>query len=147
MNSKGFFPKFRSLAPAECSPRGLSLHSVHAAASAQRFALRPQASTWNRPCSFLSRPYARVDRVKLKKKLLGQCVDSRVQFHNGRVSGCNHGRTLSTLECQDGVQITARLIVDATGHACRLTERDGEHNPGYQAAYGIMAGARLRSWL
>lgn len=89
---------------------------------------------------FMKRPYARVDRLKLKRKLLHQCVDSHVEFHKGRVSECHHERKTSTLECHDSLQITARVVVDATGHACKLTNMEGKHDPGYQAAYGIMAG-------
>jgi ribulose 1,5-bisphosphate synthetase/thiazole synthase len=44
------------------------------------------------------------------------------------------------------VQVTAHVVVDATGHARRLTEMDGKHNPGYQAAYGIMAGMISCHW-
>lgn len=88
----------------------------------------------------LYRRYARVDRLKLKTKLINQCLDAGVTFHQGRASTCYHGTRSSTLECQDGVQVTAQVVVDATGHARLLTEMNGKHDPGYQAAYGIMAG-------
>ena len=88
-----------------------------------------------------------MDRLRLKRKLIQSCKDSGVKFYIGKAKECHHGRTKSTLECQDGLQLTGRTIVDATGHARRLTEMDGHHNPGFQAAYGIMAGVRqlLRS--
>lgn len=82
-----------------------------------------------------------MDRLKLKQKLIQQCLDAGVRFHRGRAAGCHHGTKRSTLECQDGVEVTAQVVVDATGHSRRLTEMDGKHDPGYQAAYGVMAGA------
>jgi flavin-dependent dehydrogenase len=90
----------------------------------------------------LTRRYARVDRAKLKDKLLQQCADFGVQFHFGRARSCTHNDNGSALLCLDGTVIAATVIVDATGHARKLTAMDGEHNPGYQAAYGIMAGVR-----
>jgi flavin-dependent dehydrogenase len=81
-----------------------------------------------------------VDRLKLKSKLIASCQDSGVEFHLGKVQACHHGARSSTIECSDGLEITGRFIVDATGHARRLTEMDGKHDPGFQAAYGIMAG-------
>lgn len=91
----------------------------------------------------LTRPYARVDRRKLKSKLLAECAEHGVRFHAASVRSYHHGRTLTTLTCQGGCEITARVVVDATGHARRLTEMEAEHCPGFQAAYGIMAGAHL----
>lgn len=105
-------------------------------------AARPTTlTTRRRRCRILRRPYARVDRKKLKAKLLANCVASGVQFHIGKAKECHHGLRSSTLECRDGAQITASVVVDATGHARLLTKMDGAHDPGYQAAYGIKAGA------
>lgn len=92
-------------------------------------------------CRALQRRYARVDRHKLKDKLLQQCADLGVQFHLGRARTCTHNDMESALVCMDGTVISATVLVDATGHARKLTTMDGTHNPGYQAAYGIMAGA------
>eukprot|EP00955_Chlamydomonas_euryale_P102007 365387-Chlamydomonas_euryale.AAC.14 len=35
------------------------------------------------------------------------------------------------------------LVLDATGHKRKLVEFDKEFNPGYQGAYGIIAGETL----
>ena len=92
-------------------------------------------------CRSLQRRYARVDRLKLKDKLLQQCSDYEVQFHLGRARSCTHNDRGSALVCMDGTVISGTVVVDATGHARKLTSMDGEHKPGYQAAYGVMAGA------
>jgi lycopene beta-cyclase len=81
-----------------------------------------------------------VDRTKLKAKIASQCVEAGVKFHYGRVDACQHEDGHSILKCQDGTQIKATIVVDATGHSRRLVEFDQEFDPGYQIAYGIMAG-------
>ncbi len=45
---------------------------------------------------FLNRPYGRVDRPKLKRMLLQQCIDSGVVFHTDRVGPCEN---CSNLNC------------------------------------------------
>jgi ribulose 1,5-bisphosphate synthetase/thiazole synthase len=84
-----------------------------------------------------------VDRLRLKEKLIRQCLDAGVVFHFGRAKACKHSDEGSSLECLSGLNIAATVVVDATGHARKLTVMDGKHDPGYQAAYGIMAGAML----
>ena len=81
-----------------------------------------------------------MDRAKLKHKLVTQCIKHGVKFHFDRVAGCEHKGGTSILQCRDGVNITSKLLVDATGHARRLVEFDQPFDPGYQAAYGILAG-------
>lgn len=107
----------------------------------------------------LSRPYVRVDRVKLQKLLrhrfreaTGDIIPSKV---SAKRTGPNvfdknlihHGEgTRITLD--NGQQIETRVIVDATGFESQLVAKDNPylargHNdplqPGYQIAYGFMA--------
>lgn len=96
-------------------------------------------------CRTLARPYARVDRLKLKEKLINKCLKVGVKFHFGRAKDCVHDDDGSKLACLDDLVINASVVVDATGHARKLTKMDGNHNPGYQAAYGIMAGGQARN--
>lgn len=81
-----------------------------------------------------------MDRLKLKKKLIDKCLKVGVQFHYGRAKDCVHDDDGSKLACLDDLVISALVVVDATGHARKLTKMDGKDNPGYQAAYGITAG-------
>eukprot|EP00899_Mesostigma_viride_P022213 jgi/Mesvir1/3176/Mv16334-RA.1 len=87
----------------------------------------------------LSRPYARVDRFKLKRKILRQCCEHGVMFLEDKVVNVEHLASESRVTCSDGTQISAVTVLDATGFSRRLVKFDAEFNPGFQAAYGIMA--------
>lgn len=85
----------------------------------------------------LSRPYARVDRPKLKRKLLEQCIERGVKFHQAKVKDSSNLGDGTCLTCEDGFDITGTFAVDATGHSRKLVHYDGKYDPGYQGAYGI----------
>lgn len=85
----------------------------------------------------LERPYARVDRPKLKRRLLERCIAAGVTFHIAKVDGVDHANGRSTLLCDAGVRISGSLALDATGHSRRLVQYDQKFDPGYQGAYGI----------
>ena len=131
---------------AHSAARTLATQQAHSMSQRSLFPpfCQPPALTPSRTCRKLNRRYARVDRLRLKQKLIEQCLAAGVRFHRGRAASYHHGWKRSTLECQDGVEVTAQVVVDATGHSRLLTEMDGKHDPGYQAAYGVMAGAPPR---
>ncbi len=88
----------------------------------------------------LSRAYARVDRVLLKRRLLERCADSgRVMVAQARanVVDVESSPDWTTVHLDIG-EVDARVVVDATGHALRFVKlAGGAPEPGYQAAYGI----------
>jgi len=88
---------------------------------------------------YLERPYARLDRPKLKRKLLQACVKHGVTFLRTKGTDVDHSSETSLLSCGDGSTIRASLVVDAAGFSNSLVEFDKKCNPGYQGAYGIMA--------
>lgn len=69
-------------------------------------------------------------------------------FITGKVSSVQHADGSSTLSIeaegadgqQQAVQMSGSLVLDATGHSRRLVEFDKNFDPGYQGAYGIVAG-------
>jgi len=87
----------------------------------------------------LTRPYARVDRPKLKRKLLERCIETGVQFADAKVKDCNNSASdKSVITCSDGRQVSGTFVVDATGHSKALVKYDtARYDPGYQGAYGI----------
>jgi len=99
------------------------------------------------PKTVLNRPYIRVDRAKLKQRLLDACkATDRVKFlevlGNRVDSNTNPNFNVVEFASPNTKDIlgfsTSRLVIDATGHALRFTEvEDEEYKPAYQAAYGI----------
>ena len=114
----------------------------------------------------LRRPYGRVDRKKLKRRLLSRCIDNGVAFVEARAEGVEHGSSHSTLSVSrrgeggggrgssggganggssgeatstSNNKIEARVVLDATGHSRKLVQWDQPFDPGYQGAYGIAA--------
>eukprot|EP00899_Mesostigma_viride_P022219 jgi/Mesvir1/3181/Mv16339-RA.1 len=88
---------------------------------------------------FLNRPYGRVDRLKLKRTLLNRAVQHGVRFLRSTVTDIQHSPFQSQLVCADGTKVSALIVVDATGFSCKLLQFSEPFEPGYQAAYGIMA--------
>jgi len=87
----------------------------------------------------LERPYGRVNRTRLKSKMLEACIANGVQFHKAKVKDVDHNPSKSFVTCEDGTLIEAAVVLDATGHSRRLVKYDEPFNPGYQIAYGIVA--------
>jgi len=93
-------------------------------------------------------PYARVDRDKLKAKLLHECATNGIEVVAGVVNSVDESDSTftalsiqyvesnSNAEPQKSV-VNARLVIDATGHALKFIQFQNEHEPGFQAAYGI----------
>lgn len=89
---------------------------------------------------YLDRPYGRVSRKKLKEKLLENCVSSWViKFHKAKVWEIQHQEFESSILCDDGSELKASLIVDASGFRSTFIEYDKPRNHGYQIAHGILA--------
>ncbi|KAJ4845138.1 hypothetical protein Tsubulata_018398 [Turnera subulata] len=104
-------------------------------------------TTWPMTCVFLDdhktkyldRPYGRVSRRKLKTQLLENCASRGVRFYKGKVWKVEHEEFESSVVCEDGNQLKASLIVDASGFASSFIEYDKPRNHGYQIAHGILA--------
>ncbi|KAG4129672.1 hypothetical protein ERO13_D09G096600v2 [Gossypium hirsutum] len=88
---------------------------------------------------YLDRPYGRVSRKILKTKLLENCVSNSVKFHKAKVWQVKHEEFESTIQCDDGSELKASLIVDASGFNSSFVEYDKPRNYGYQIAHGILA--------
>ncbi|GAX83195.1 hypothetical protein CEUSTIGMA_g10621.t1 [Chlamydomonas eustigma] len=88
---------------------------------------------------FLNRPFGRVNRPKLKRKLLSKCKENGVTFLYGKVDKASHANGSSTVSLLDGRKIMGCMVLDATGHAHKLIEYNKQFNPGFQGAYGIIA--------
>ncbi|KAL6537890.1 hypothetical protein OROHE_012177 [Orobanche hederae] len=88
---------------------------------------------------YLDRAYGRVGRKEFKLKLLSGCAANGVKFHKAKAWKVEHWEFESSVACDDGTELKASLIVDASGFASSFVEYDKPRNPGYQIAHGILA--------
>ncbi|KAK6163601.1 hypothetical protein DH2020_000465 [Rehmannia glutinosa] len=103
--------------------------------------------TWPMTCihindqknKYLDRAYGRVGRKELKLKLLSDCAANGVKFHKAKVWKVEHEEFESSIACDDGTELKACLIVDASGFTSSFIEYDKPRNVGYQVAHGILA--------
>ncbi|CAI8592856.1 unnamed protein product [Vicia faba] len=91
---------------------------------------------------YLDRCYGRVSRSKLKEKLVKGCVSNGVRFYKGKVWEIKHHEFESIVVCDNGKELKASLVVDASGFSSRFIDRDDhklrKRNYGCQIAHGVL---------
>ncbi|CAB4313786.1 unnamed protein product [Prunus armeniaca] len=103
--------------------------------------------TWPRSCfyidednvKYIDRPFGRISRKKFKTLLMERCLSNDVKFHKAKVLKIEHQEFESSIFCDDGNELKASLIVDASGFASTFMEYDKPRNHGYQTGHGILA--------
>jgi lycopene cyclase-like protein len=93
------------------------------------------------PELILQRPYGRVDRKRMKMRLIQECEENGVRFEVAKATQVDHNEnqlSTVTLNSKDGTQQTwkALLVTDATGFARQFLKHDTPFDPGYQVTYG-----------
>ncbi|KAL3615830.1 hypothetical protein CASFOL_040124 [Castilleja foliolosa] len=116
--------EFESLGLEECLDKTWPLTTIH---------INDQKT------KYLDRAYGRVNRKEFKIKLLSNCVANCVTFHKAKVWKVEHGEFESSVACDDGTELKASLVVDASGFTSSFVEYDKPRNLGYQIAHGILA--------
>lgn len=86
----------------------------------------------------LQREYALFDKRKLQTHLLSQCEQGKMAWHKGLAATVEHLSYHSCVTTQDGTELTARVVIDASGHSPALIQRPAAKHIAYQAAYGIV---------
>lgn len=86
----------------------------------------------------LQRVYGRLDNDRLQAHLLEHCARGRVRWIEGAAVGARHDERGSSLSLSNGQEVTARLVVDASGHHPALVTRPVHPPLAYQAAYGVL---------
>lgn len=86
----------------------------------------------------LPRTYGRLDNNRLQAHLLKRCEQGEVRWLHGTAVGARHDARGSSLSLSDGREVTARLVVDASGHTPALVTRPAHPPLAYQTAYGIL---------
>ncbi|CAJ2660206.1 unnamed protein product [Trifolium pratense] len=92
---------------------------------------------------YLDRCYGRVNKKKLKEKLVKGCVFNGVRFYKAKVCEIKHHEFESIVVCDDGTNLKGSLVVDASGYGSNFIDYDDltltKRNYGYQIAYGVLA--------
>ena len=82
----------------------------------------------------LSRPYGRVDRRRLKKRLVNTCNKGDTKLLTKRVVDVDG----TAVQFDDGSSVQACVVVDATGFRRKFVKHDVAFDPGYQVTYGAL---------
>jgi lycopene cyclase-like protein len=91
----------------------------------------------------LGRAYARVDNGRLKEILRARFDAAGGTFTIGDAVAVSHDDQGSTLTLAGQAPLSAKLVVDATGHGARFVERPAHRGPvAAQVAYGVVAHLR-----
>lgn len=85
----------------------------------------------------LPRAYARLDKERLARSLVERCEQQGVTWLGGKAVRAGHSASGSMIQCQDGTEIRARVIVDASGHRPALLDAPPTLRQGFQTAVGL----------
>ncbi|CAL5200613.1 unnamed protein product [Lathyrus oleraceus] len=103
----------------------------------------PMASIYidDKNTKYLDRSYGRISRRKLKEKLVKGCVFNGVRFYKAKVWEIKHHEFESIVVCDNGKELKASLVVDASGFGSKFIDRDNHkaRNYGFQVAFGVLA--------
>lgn len=87
----------------------------------------------------LNREYGLFDKEKLQSYLLERCDRTSISWHEGTAAEVKHTANHSQITTQAGQELTARIVIDASGHKPALIQRPASAKTAFQAAYGIVA--------
>lgn len=103
----------------------------------------------------LRRGYGVLDNQRLASSLVLRCAAAGVAWADGEAAGASHTAGGSEVARRDGPPVSARIVVDATGHRPALLRRPEGPAPAYQTAVGRvlrlraappLPGATLMDW-
>jgi lycopene cyclase-like protein len=99
------------------------------------------------PELILQRPYGRVDRKRMKMRLIQECKANGVRFQVAKVTHIDHTKNqpsiVTLLSTEDNGKTPQQtrwkalfVVADATGFARQFVKHDTAFDPGYQVTYG-----------
>lgn len=86
----------------------------------------------------LQRQYGLIDRQRVQTHWLTLAEQGGVHWRRGSVAQCHSTPQGTEVLTQAGEPLTARLVIDATGHQPVLVQRAAKADLAYQAAYGLV---------
>lgn len=84
------------------------------------------------------RDYGLFDKRKLQEHWLSCCEQGGVQWWQGNARQIEHQRDRSVVSTAEGLQLGARLVIDATGHQPVFVKQPQQRAIAGQAAYGVV---------
>lgn len=84
------------------------------------------------------RAYGLFDKVKFQGDFLAKCEQGGVEWLEGKGANIKHSNKQSCVVTDDGTELTARVVIDASGHHPVFVEREYTYPIAYQAAYGVV---------
>ena len=84
------------------------------------------------------RDYGLFDKLALQRHWLEQLDRGGLRWHRGQARAIEHGPSGSRVTTAAGQELTARLVIDATGHEPVFVRRRLDGPVAGQAAYGIV---------
>ena len=89
----------------------------------------------------LQRPYGRVDRKRLKRRLVDACIKGDATLLEKRAVDVEG----TAVEFDDGSSVRACVVIDATGFRRKFVKHDVAFDPGFQVTYGALEGGEAPS--
>ncbi|HEY9625645.1 MAG TPA: lycopene cyclase family protein [Crinalium sp.] len=86
----------------------------------------------------LGRDYGLFDNTKLQTYFLERCDRGKMVWHQGTAAAVEHLADRSCVITTEGTTLTAKIVIDASGHKPALLKRPKSERIAYQAAYGIV---------
>jgi lycopene beta-cyclase len=86
----------------------------------------------------LGRDYGLFDNVKLQHYFLERCDHGKMMWCRGTAASVEHFADRSCVTTAEGTTLSARIVIDASGHNSALLTRPTRDRIAYQAAYGII---------
>lgn len=86
----------------------------------------------------LQRDYGLFDNTKLQTYFLERCDRGKMVWYQGTAAAVEHLANRSCVTTPEGTTLSARIVIDASGHKAALLNRPKRDRIAYQAAYGIV---------
>ncbi len=86
----------------------------------------------------LGRDYGLFDNARLQSHLLARCARGGMTWRQGSAARIDHAAAASTVTTTTGAQVSARVVVDASGHKAALVQRPAQAAVAQQVAYGVV---------
>lgn len=86
----------------------------------------------------LQRDYGLFDNTKLQHYFMERCDRGQMTWHQETAVAVEHLANHSSVKTTAGTTLSARIVIDASGHKSALLNRPKSDRIAYQAAYGIV---------